>query len=30
VLTQPSAATLARSLADTEAASPSEVADRYS
>jgi len=30
VLTQPSAATLARSLADTGAASPSEVADRYS
>jgi ceramide glucosyltransferase len=30
VLTHPGAATLARSLADTEAASPSEVADRYS
>jgi ceramide glucosyltransferase len=30
VLTQPSAATLARSLADTEAATPTAVADRYS
>ena len=30
VLVQPSAATLARSLADTEAATPTSVADRYS
>jgi len=30
VLTQPSAATVARTLADTEAASPTAVANRYS
>jgi hypothetical protein len=30
VLVKPSAATLARTLADTEAASPAATADRYS